>query len=139
LNVRHRCRSAQLIIIFVSPRMAKKGFNRSSPKASCDPVGPSLVAGRTDEPGAKSALMPQGTSRRAPSIAAAAAFREKQPQYRCASSCTARVGAAPSRRKKASLPWPLMFRVVANPNIPPKVSDILPIAPKVVKKTHQWW
>lgn len=45
------------------------------------------------EPGAKSAPMPQGTRQSAHSVAAAAAFREKLPQHRHATSCTARVGA----------------------------------------------
>ena len=30
--------------------MAKKGFNCGSPKASCDPVGHSLTAGKADKP-----------------------------------------------------------------------------------------
>jgi len=70
------------------------GFSRSSPKASCDPVGPSLTASRAVEPGAKLALMPRGTGRRAPSGAVAAAFRLKLPRYSYVSSCTARIGAA---------------------------------------------
>jgi len=70
------------------------GFNRRSPKASCDPVGPSLTASRAAEPGAKPALMPRGTRRRASSVADAAAFRWKLPKYRYVSSCTSRVGVA---------------------------------------------
>jgi len=70
------------------------GFNRGSPKASCDPVGPSLTANRAVEPGAKPVLMPRGTGRRAPSVAAAAAFRNKILQFRDVSSCTARVAVA---------------------------------------------
>ena len=72
----------------------KKGFNLGSPKASCDPVGHILTAGRTVEPGAKPAIMPRGTKIRAPYVAAGAALRGKLPQYGYASSCTARAGAA---------------------------------------------
>ena len=49
-------------------------FNRGWPMASCDPIGPSVIAGRAVESGAKPAFIPRGTRRRAPSVTTVAAF-----------------------------------------------------------------
>jgi hypothetical protein len=113
------------------------GFNRSSPKACCDPVGPSLTASRAVEPGAKPALMPRGTGRRAPSGAVAVAFRWKLPRYRYVSSCTARVGAAVrSIASEESFVAPAaQVSFGWNTNIPHNASVTRPI---VQKKTYQW-
>ena len=72
----------------------KNGFNRGSPKANRDPVGHNLTAWKTVEPGANPASMPRRTRTRASFDAADGTFRENPPQYRTASSCTARSGAA---------------------------------------------
>ena len=61
---------------YFPPREWLNGFQPQSPKASSVPVGPSLTASRAVEPVANPALMPRGTGRRAPSVAAASASLE---------------------------------------------------------------
>ena len=108
------------------------GFNRGSPKASCDPVGHSLTAGRAVVPGAKPSDHAAGHEATRTFVAADTTFREKPPQRVCvvflwlaqAPPC------APSRRKRASLPWPLIFRLVVFSQVTVKVSVMCPIEPK---------